>query len=115
MQTLTQRQSQALAVHRSGGKIDQGMIAALTKKGYLGGECEPVAKAPLAVLEARVIKKSQSGLPDYASRRWGSLCDLRDAIQRDQTEQVVSFDGITLRTDRRQFTLFDQALIERSL
>lgn len=45
-------------------------------------------------------------LPDYTKKMWGSLSQLREHIERDGLEKVITFDGITLVTDKRTFKLY---------
>lgn len=49
-------------------------------------------------------------LPDYTKRMWGSLSQLREHIERDGKEKVITFDGMTLVTDKRTFKLYDGML-----
>ena len=49
-------------------------------------------------------------LPDYTKKMWGSLSQLREIIERDGKERVVTFDGMTLVTDKRTFKLYDGML-----
>ena len=49
-------------------------------------------------------------LPDYTKKMWGSLSQLREAIERDGKERVETFDGMTLVTDKRTFKLYDGML-----
>lgn len=53
---------------------------------------------------------SRKTLPDYTTRRWNSLKDLYDRIQKDQTETIVEFNGISLTTNKRKFSLYDGIL-----
>lgn len=51
---------------------------------------------------------------DRASRRWNSLCQLRDAIHRDGDERVISFNGHTLETAHWIYQLAHRELICQS-
>ena len=105
MPKLTPRQAKALERIQNGGTADKGMIAALERKGYLGDGLlarRTVPQKPQSVA-ARVPQRG--GLPDYTVKRWNSLADLRDRIRADGREEIVSFDGVTLTTDRRVFGL----------
>lgn len=91
--------------------IGRGMIAALEKKGWLSDTPAEPQKPQSVAARAPKIK----GLPDYTGKSWNSLSDLRDRILADGREEIVSFDGVTLRTDRRVFGLaFGELTVEKA-
>lgn len=54
-------------------------------------------------------------LPDYANKKWNSLSDLRDRIERDGIEKIISFDGVNIVTNRRIFGLvFGELIVKDS-
>jgi len=106
---LTARQQAALdKIHSQGSLdgIDRGMIQALQRKGALDGAEAQVEQAPQASRAQDAEDVALAGvLPDYTGRSWNSLSDLRDRIVADGREEIQSFDGITLVTDKRRYGL----------
>jgi hypothetical protein len=116
MQSLTPRQQAALDRILSQGNhsgIDSGMIAALTRKGVLGGiELQAQPRQTVAPETPDLVPTEPGALVDYSRKKWPSLTALRDSIQADGLEQVECFDGVTLRTNHRVFGLsFDQLTV----
>lgn len=54
-------------------------------------------------------------LPDYTHKRWNSLTDLKDKIEKDGKEKIVNFNGYKLITDKRVFGLYDGILSVRNI
>lgn len=51
------------------------------------------------------MPRKNKKLPDYTTRSWNSLSDLKERIERDEVEQIVKFDGASLKTEYRTFGL----------
>jgi len=115
MAALTSRQQAALDRIMEQGSvagIDKGMIQALTRKGALSNDfltAQQVARA-VAVEASQAKSKAAEpvepgALPDYTRKSWNSLSDLVERIKTDGREEIVSFDGIKIVTDAREFGL----------
>lgn len=101
---LTARQQQALdKIYSQSGSfagIGSGMIAALARKGALDG-----VQVEQQTAARKTKTQEPQGLPDYTTKSWASLSDLRERILQDAREEVQSFDGAQLITDNRTFSL----------
>lgn len=51
-------------------------------------------------------------MKDYTKKSWNSLTQLKEHIERDNKEKIVSFDGIKLVTNKRTYRLFDGQLTQ---
>lgn len=51
------------------------------------------------------MKKNKKTLIDYTSKKWNSLGDVRDRIEKDGVEKVIEFNGAKLVTDCRVYGL----------
>ncbi len=49
-------------------------------------------------------------LKKYNHKSWTSLGQLREAIERDGKEKILEFNGYSLKTNKRTFTLFNGLL-----
>lgn len=52
-------------------------------------------------------------MTDYTSKKWNSLTDLKNTIERDKKETVVDFNGHTLLTKKWRYTLYDGILVRK--
>ncbi len=50
---------------------------------------------------------------DYTTRKWNSLSQLKDTIERDGKEQVISFNGYELVTKKWRYGLYDSILVRK--
>jgi hypothetical protein len=107
MAKLTPRQAAALERIQNGGTADQGMIAALTRKGYLGDGMLAQREVPAPQKVAASAPQARS----YAGRKWNSLSDLRDRILLDGSEEIISFDGVRLVTNQNSYGMVDSQLV----
>ena len=109
---LTARQAEALKRLIAGGKVDKGMLEALKRKGALPEPGsyhydkwqENLKKTP--ALKPAVTASEQRSEPlDVTTRNWDSLAEVRDRILARGSEEVISFDGIVLKTSEREFRM----------
>lgn len=49
----------------------------------------------------------------HGKKSWNSLSELKDRIESDSTETVVSFMGYELVTDKNTYTLYDGVVTVR--
>jgi hypothetical protein len=117
-QALTARQQAAVDRINAQGNtagIDKGMIQALVRKGALPGTTPIQAQEAQAKSLSKVAEDRAEAnvLPDYTTRQWNSLCDLRDRIRQDGMEEIVSFNGWQLVTDKRSFGIVSDVLVVR--
>lgn len=101
---LTPPQQAALDKINSQGNtagIGKGMIAALEKKGYLGG----TVQATVPKTEAKPVVADSTGLPNYTGKSWNTLGDLAERIRQDGVEEIQKFDGSKIVTNKRTFGL----------
>lgn len=52
---------------------------------------------------------------DYTDRTWNSLGQLKETIEADRSENIVSFNGWQLVTNKYIYGLFDGKLTRRSV
>lgn len=52
---------------------------------------------------------------DYIDRTWNSLGQLKETIEEDKSEKIVSFNGWQLVTNKYIYGLFDGKLSRRSV
>ena len=62
-----------------------------------------------------IMKVKRVSKKDYIDRSWNSLTDLKEQIEADKSEKIVSFNGWQLITNKWEYCLFDNKLIRRNL
>jgi hypothetical protein len=48
---------------------------------------------------------------EYRDKKWNSLTDFKEWLDRTSTEKVLDFDGLSLTTDKGTYGLFDSHLL----
>ena len=49
-------------------------------------------------------------MTDYTKRKWNSLLQVREAVERDGKEKVKAFNGYELTTNKNRYGLFHGVL-----